>query len=232
MPEPLLLLSGMMCDARLFAPQLEALRDVADMRVPDLTGGGSLDALATKILDEAPPRFNLAGLSMGGMVALAVLAKAPARIERLALLATSHRAERPERHAHRRAEADRVRAGDLLGLTREILLPRYLSPAAQADPALCALVLDMLISPGPEVYLRQAAAITARPGREDALRRFPRPVLAIAGAEDLACPPGLHRDMAQLAPRGICLELPDIGHLVTLEAPDAVSAALRRWLAS
>ncbi len=232
MPEPLLLLPGMMCDARLFAPQIAALQGIADIEVPDLTRAGTLDELAAEVLRNAPSRFNLAGLSMGGMVALAMVAQAPERVERLALLATNHRADNPERLGLRHAESARVRAGDLLGLTRDILMPRYLGRDARANPAIRAQVLDMLTSPGPEIYLRQSAALAGRPGREDVLRRFPRPVLAISGAEDRGCPPELHRDMAQLAPRGIALELPGTGHLITLEAPDAVSSALNRWLAS
>jgi pimeloyl-ACP methyl ester carboxylesterase len=73
---PLVLLPGMMCDARLFGPQIAAF-GARSLHLAAMTGADTVQALAAQILAQAPPRFALAGLSMGGIVAMEVLAPAP-----------------------------------------------------------------------------------------------------------------------------------------------------------
>jgi pimeloyl-ACP methyl ester carboxylesterase len=94
---PLVLLPGLICDAALWARQVEALAAIADPLVPDLTRDESLPTMARRVLAGAPPRFALAGLSMGGYLAQEIMRQAPERVIRLALLDTSARADRPGR---------------------------------------------------------------------------------------------------------------------------------------
>src|SRR5688500_2661660 len=95
-PLPVVLVPGLLCSARLFAAQIDALWPFGPVTVADHRRDDSVDAIARRILAEAPPRFALAGLSMGGYIAFAIWRQAPYRIERLALLDTSARNDTPE----------------------------------------------------------------------------------------------------------------------------------------
>jgi pimeloyl-ACP methyl ester carboxylesterase len=220
----------MMCDARLFAPQVAALADLAQITVGDLTRAESVPALAAGLLAEAPPRFALAGLSMGGIVAMEMAKQAPERVVRLALLDTNPRAEAEDRRAARRPQIERALRGGLRDVLAEEMKPLYLAEANRGDRALLRLLLDMALALGPEAFARQSRALRDRPDQRAALARYPGPALALCGAEDRLCPPERHAEMAALAPRGRLEIVAGAGHLPTLERPDAVNAALRRWL--
>jgi pimeloyl-ACP methyl ester carboxylesterase len=128
--ETLVMLPGMMCDARLFAPQIEAFKDRYDIVVPSLCGLSSIAGLARRVLSEiAVPRFNLMGLSMGGIVAMQIKGLAPERVSRLALLDTNHLADAPDRFAIRNRQIADVRAGHLRRVIVVEMKPNYLAKA-------------------------------------------------------------------------------------------------------
>ncbi len=228
----LVLLPGMMCDARLFAPQAEALADLAGgVTVGDLTGADTVEGLAATVLAAAPDRFALAGLSMGGIVAMEVVRQAPGRVTRLALLDTNHRAEAPERQALRGPQIERALRGELRRLLVEEMKPLYLAPENRGDAAILDLVLDMALALGPEVFARQSAALRDRPDQTVTLRAVTVPTLVLCGRHDALCPPERHEEMAALvgaAARLVVVE--GAGHLPTLERPAGTTAALRGWL--
>lgn len=230
MAEPLVLLPGMMCDARLFAPQTAALADAAEVSVGEITAHDGMDALADAVLAEAPQRFALGGLSMGGIVALAIVARAPERVTRLALLDTNHRPDPPERRPVRDRQIAEVRAGRLREVLIEEMKPNYLGRASARDRDLLDLVAAMGDALGPEVFVRQSLALRNRPDRTAALAAYPGPTLVLCGSEDRLCPPERHREMASLARDATLVIVPEAGHLSTLERPEAVNAALRSWL--
>jgi pimeloyl-ACP methyl ester carboxylesterase len=228
---PLVLLPGMMCDARLFDPQIRGLSDVTEIWVGDITRHDAMAALAAAVLADAPfERFALAGLSMGGIVAMNMLARAPERIAGLALLDTNHLAETPERQALRQPQIARAREHLATVLVDE-MKPHYFGPAQTGNRSLLDLVLRMGLELGAEVFERQSLALKERPDASGALSRYRSPVLLLCGEHDRLCPPERHRDMARLVPQAKLVIVPDSGHLSTLEAPDAVTAALRDWLA-
>jgi pimeloyl-ACP methyl ester carboxylesterase len=232
MRTPLVLLPGMMCDARLFEPQIEALSEVADIWVGDITRHRTMEALAVAVLQEAPfPRFALAGLSMGGIVAMSVVAQAPARVTRLALLDTNHLAETPERQALRQPQIDRAKAGQLRAVLVDEMKPNYLGPAHRTDQALLDRVLAMGMDLGPEVFERQSLALRDRPDSSETLAGYEEPTLLLCGEHDALCPPARHGAMAELLRNAHLVVLPGAGHLTTLEAPAEVAAAMSRWLA-
>jgi pimeloyl-ACP methyl ester carboxylesterase len=231
MTAPLVLLPGMMCDGRLFAPQISALSATHEVIVGDLTGASDVDALAGHILKTAPQRFALAGLSMGGIVAMAIMAAAPDRIERLALLDTNPRAEMPEVKARRGPQIAAVRAGGLERVMREELKPNYLAEG-QGRGAILDLCMDMARDLGPEVFERQSIALRDRPDRQDVLRAVRVPALVLCGAEDALCPPERHELMHALIPGSRLVVVEGAGHLPTLERPDETTAALAEWLAA
>lgn len=226
----LLLLPGMMCDARLWRPQAEALAEQLSVQVADLTAHDSIAALAAEVLDRAPPCFALAGLSMGGIVALEMWRQAPDRIERLALLDTNFRAELPERQMLRGPQLATVAAGGLERVLRDELLPNYLAASRSSDPLLRSMILEMGLGLGPQVFGRQSIALRDRPDSTATLADIHCPTLVLCGDEDRLCPPELHREMAQRLSASVLQVIPDCGHLSTLEQPELVTAALRRWL--
>lgn len=229
--QPLLLIPGTLCDERLWAPQVEALEGRADIRVPRLDASDDLEALARDILDQAPwPRFSVAGLSMGGILALALMRLAPERIERLALLDTNPFAEAPERRAQR---VDDIAQAETLGMARyagEVLAPLYPAEGAAVDPEHSALVVAMAERGGLETFRRQAIALRDRPDGSAALASISVPTLVLCGDGDRLCPVSRHTYLADHIPGAELVILEGVGHLSTLQAPEAVTQALAHWL--
>ena len=226
---PLVLLPGMMCDARLYAPQIEALSSDYALHVAPIGGYDTVQALANEILANAPPRFALAGLSMGGIVAMEVLAQAPERVARLALLDTNPRAETPEFGARRTPQIEKVKAGGLRGVMRDEMKPNYLTDGPNRG-AILDLCMAMAEALGPEVFVRQSRALSARPDQQATLRAFHGPALVACGRDDALCPVERHELMHALMPQSRLLVIDGAGQLPTLEQPEAVNAALRTWL--
>ena len=226
---PLLLLPGMMCDARLFAPQIAAIHDRA-VTVAPITGADHVAALAREVLDHAPPRFALAGLSMGGIVAMEVMAQAPERVAGLCLMDTNPKAEHPKVAEARQPQMARVRNGELRVVMRDEMKPNYLAdgPGRQAVLDLC---MDMAEALGPDVFLRQSRALMTRADRQDTLRAVAVPSLVLCGREDALCPLHRHELMAELIPGATLAVIEGAGHLPTLERPEVVTVALSAWLA-
>jgi len=219
----------MMCDARLFGPQIDALSGRVPIMACPLGGHDTIAAIAREILSYAPPVFALAGLSMGGIVAMEMLRQAPERVARLALLDTNPLAEEEGAKARRIPQMAAVRAGRLSDVLRDEMKPNYLArtPGRQAVLDLCmAMAMDL----GPDVFLSQSAALRDRPDQCETLRNFAGPSLVLCGAEDALCPVARHELMAGLLPNADLEIIAQAGHLPTLEQPETTTAALARWL--
>jgi len=226
---PLVLLPGLLCDARLWRRQAENLADIADVTVADLTRDDTMAAMAERVLAAAPERFALAGLSMGGYAAFAVMRAAPARITRLALLDTSARADTPERRRLRLELNDLVRAGRFAEVP-PMLLPTLVHPARHRDRELAETILSMASAVGADGFLRQQAAIMSRPDSRPGLGAIACPTLVLCGRQDERTPLALHEEMTTAIPGATLVVLEDCGHMSTLERPAAATAALRAWL--
>lgn len=225
------MLPGMMCDARLFAPQIEHLRDRYHILVPLLAGSSSIEGLARQVLASVTePQFNLLGLSMGGIVAMAATGLARERILRLALLDTNQRGDGPERFAMRNRQIAEVRAGKLRHVIVREMKPSYLAPENRSNQALLDLLVDMAIGLGPEVFIEQSIALRDRGDQSEALRRFRGPSLVLCGAEDTLCPPKGHAEIARLLARASLSRIGGAGHITTLEQPALVNEAIGRWI--
>jgi pimeloyl-ACP methyl ester carboxylesterase len=224
---PVVLLPGMMCDGRMWAPVMGAFAG-RDVVMPALTGADTVDGLAAEVLAVAPPRFALAGLSMGGIVAMAVLEQAPERVERLALMDTNPLAEAPDMQARRDPQIARA-AQDLATVMRDEMKPNYLAPGPGAATVL-DLCLTMALDLGPDVFARQSRALRDRPDRTATLAAFRGPALVLMGEHDRLCPRDRHLLMAGLMPQALDIVVPKAGHLPPLEQPDATAIALTRWL--
>ncbi|MFV0243975.1 MAG: alpha/beta fold hydrolase [Qingshengfaniella sp.] len=226
---PLVLLPGMMCDARLFAPQIAAFSAWRAVQTAPLVGGDTVQTLATSVLRDAPPRFALAGLSMGGIVAMEMARQAPDRILGLALLDTNPRAELETVRQNREPQIAKVLRGDLAAVMRDEMKPNYLTDGPHRD-AILDLCMDMAAALGPDVFIRQSRALQSRPDQQDTLRGLTCPTLILCGRDDVLCPVERHRLMHDLVPGSTLNVIDHAGHLPTLEQPVHTTAALAQWL--
>jgi len=230
-PTPLILLPGLLCDPQLWAPQVEALADIADCRVADMTLDDTIAGMAARVLADAPDRFSLAGLSMGGYAAFEVMRQAPERVERLALLDTSAKPDTPERTEGRLELVARAGAGAAeFAAVVEGHLKTFVHPDRLSDEPLMAAIRASAMNVGAEAYARQQGAIMARADQVPHLGAIPCPTLVLVGREDALTPVPEHELIADGIPGADLHVIEDCGHLTTLERPDAVNAALRAWL--
>lgn len=225
---PLLLLPGLLNDAELWRAQIADLSDIADCIVGDQTRGDTLQAVAEDVLAQAPPRFALAGFSLGGFVAQQILRVAPARVRRLALIGSSIHADSPERAAQRRAQRASVRLPGTFHGFGDRLMCSYIDASRLDDHDLVQRVRAMTTRLGADVFLRQSAL--ERPDGHGVLAAYRDPLLIVCGANDRITPPAVSEEMHALAPHSQLRVLPGCGHLAPMEKPDEVSAALRGWL--
>jgi len=227
----LLLLPGMLCDARLWSPVTEALgQHGVPVHIGDITAGASVEAIAAAVMARAPARFAVAGLSMGGIVAFELWRQAPQRIAGMALLDTNPAPESAERRQMRRHQLERVAAEGLQPVVVEELKPGYLGSKVHDPTTLKALIVDMALTLGPAVFRRQCLALQGRPNSWPTLASIAVPALVLCGAQDTLCPPALHAEMAAALPDARSVTLPDCGHLASLERPTEVTAAMLDWL--
>lgn len=225
----LLLLPGLLCDARVWSAQTAALADVAACSVPSLTEHDSIGAMADAVLRDAPPRFAVAGFSMGGCIALELLARAPERVERLALLSTNAGGITPMVREQLVPAIARVEAGDLDAYLEEAF-PRYFAPSRVTDRTMHDIYVSMARSIGAAAGTRQLRALLSYAGFDADPAAIAVPTAVIAGRFDRRLPPDGQAAMAARIPGATMQVIETSGHFTPIEAPDAVNDALRAWL--
>ena len=226
----LLLLPGLLCDARLWQHQAAALAASAHVTVADLGDEDSIAAMASAVLAQAPAEeFALAGFSLGGYVALEILRQAPQRVLALALLDTSARPDTDE-NTEARLQSIRLATVDFPAVI-EGLLPKLLHPAHLDDPSLLEVIRAMANSQGAQVCIDQQRAMIGRVDSRPDLYRIACPTLVLCGSDDAITPPEVHREMADAIAGAQLTIIENCGHLSPLEQADEVCAQLQRWLA-
>ncbi|MEX0695339.1 MAG: alpha/beta fold hydrolase [Rhodospirillales bacterium] len=225
----LLLLPGLLCDDALWFEQVQALSGHCDCTIADLTKDDSVASMATRAIAGMPDRFAVAGLSMGGYVAMEIMRQVPTRVERLALLDTAPGADTAERMDSRRELIKRVEQGEFAAVIEGHFL-KFVHPDRLEDEVLMAKIRTSANHVGPEAYIRQQTAIINRPDSTSTLGKVSCPTLVLCGADDALTPPLLHEQMAAAIPGAELVKIKDSGHLPTLEKPEAVNAALGHWL--
>lgn len=226
---PLVLLPGLLCDAALWAAQAGYFADEREVIIPDLTGHDSIPDLATHVLDTSPRVFALVGLSMGGYVAQEIMRRAPERVDRLALLDTSARADTPQAIRRRRGLVAQSRVGTFRGVTPR-LLKDLVHPIHQTGP-IADEVMAMAVRVGRDAFARQQNAIIRRIDGRPFLGAIRVPTLILFGADDRITPVDIAQELHEHIPGSSLRIIPATGHLPPLESPEAVNAALDDWLA-
>ena len=227
--QSLVLLPGLLCNERLWKPQVEALSDIADIVIADMTRDESMSGMASRALEAAPETFALAGLSMGGYVALEIMRAAPERVTRLALLDTGARADTPEQTTRRRDLIGLADRGEFKAVSPR-LLPLFIHEDRLGDTRLVDDITRMADSVGKGAFLRQQKAIMGRPDSRPGLSDIGCPTMVVCGRQDVLTPIELSQEIASLIPGADLVLIDDCGHLSTMERPEAVNAALREWL--
>lgn len=231
MREPLVLIPGLLQTNDFWREQVARLSDVAQCILP--TGHFEQDNfgdMARLVLAEAPEKFALCGLSMGGYVAQEIMRQAPRRVTRICLMDTSARADTPEQTERRRGLIHLSQIGRFKGVTPK-LLPLLLHHDRLSETVLTDRLMAMAEEIGREGFTKQQTAIINRPdGRED-LKSYDLPALVLCGRQDALTPLELHDEMAALIPDAKQVVIEHSGHLPPMERPDETAAALRTWLA-
>ncbi|MES2756036.1 MAG: alpha/beta fold hydrolase [Pseudomonadota bacterium] len=226
----LYLLCGLLCDEEVWRAQADALRARHDVRVVSFEDQDSIGGMAAKVLADAPPRFALAGHSMGGRVALEVCRLAPQRVERLALLDTGYEGVDDGEPQRRALLVGRAQSEGIDAIARAWGLP-MLAPAHRRDGALVDAVVAMVGRMSAEVYAGQTRALLGRPDATAQLAHIAVPTLVLCGQQDGWSPPARHQAMAAMIPGSELRLIDDCGHMAMMEQPAAVLQALEEWLA-
>ena len=227
----LCLLPGLLCDASVWAPQRHAFETDYEVAVPSFFGLDSLEDMARLTLElagEGP--ISVAGHSMGGRVALEVFRLAPERVIRLALLDTGVHGAAPDEAERRQALIDACRKEGMEALVR-LWLPPMVHPDRLSDTALMQPMQEMIRTASPDIYEGQVRALLNRPDATGYLPRLRCPTAVICGRQDAWSPYARHVEMAATITGAVLTPIEDSGHMTTLERPDAVTDALRAWLA-
>jgi len=228
---PLLLLPGMMCDARLFGPQINALSGRYPIMTAPLGTHDTIEKIASDVLEYAPETFALAGLSMGGIVAMEMVRQARDRVVGLALIDTNPLADAEAMKDRRALQIATTLAGDMRRVMRDEMKPNYLADRPNQG-AILDLCMAMATDLGPEVFVRQSKALRDRRDQTETLRGYNGRTLILCGREDSLCPVKRHRLMQKLIPGSTLQIVENAGHFPTLEQPQLTTAALARWLES
>ena len=227
----IIFLPGTLCTANVFVPQLaRCSRAGWEMFMWDYGDFRKWDAWAEDALSRMPPRFALAGLSLGGIAAMEIVRRAPERVTHLALLDTNLGGETEKSGLRRALDLARARRIGLSRFVAEEMIGRQLHPDNAGDSMMREILLTMARKTGMRQWRAQLALLSDRTDARPLLPSLRMPVLVGCGDSDGVCPPELHRDMAEMIPNATLKIFPRCGHLSTLEAADAVSDELMKLL--
>jgi pimeloyl-ACP methyl ester carboxylesterase len=226
---PIVWIPGHLCGPWLYAPQLGAFGGGRDTILADTAQDDNLGAMAERLLAAAPERFVVAGLSMGGMVAMEVLARAPERLAGAVLMDTDPSRARAKEVEWRGGLLTRARSAGLDAYVGKFVDRFYLHDAAVAA-RLGGLTRQMMSETPMAVARAQARALDTRREMVPLIAGYAGPVEVIVGGEDKVCPPLLHGPIAEALPGAVYTKIPGCGHLATLEAPAAVNARITALL--
>ena len=237
MQKTLVFIPGLILTDDLYAHQTEALKGSYPIHHAETRGMDSITAMAERALDETSGQIVPIGLSMGGCIALEIARIGKDRLAGLVVMDSTAGADTETRRAERVAEIKTLKSlmqnsevkVKFKGITNQ-LLPRFIAPQFLDDQALTTRIMDMATAIGQENFILQQTALLNRHQQMDMLENFDLPSLFLVGALDTLTPPPLAQAMAEAAPNSRYVEIPDVGHLPPMEAPEAVTKALTEFL--
>jgi len=226
---PIVWIPGHLCGPWLYAPQLGAFGGGRETILADTTKDDDLGAMAERLLAGAPRRFVVAGLSMGGMVAMEVLARAPQRVAGAVLMDTDPTHARAKEVEWRGALLD---AAEREGLDAYVgkFVDRFYMNDREVAAKLGGLTRQMMGETPLAIARAQARALDTRREMVPLIAGYAGPAEVIVGAEDKVCPPLLHGPITAALPGAVYAEIPGCGHLATIEAPEPVNARIASLL--
>ena len=220
---------GMMCDERIFSPQIEELSKNLEVTVADISSFPTVRELASDLLKKAPKSFSLLGHSMGGIVAMEIYSQEPNRIEKLILMDTNPKAELDEVKLKREPQIKDVREGKLLEVMRDEMKPNYLAESENKSSVL-DVCMDMALSLGPDVFINQSRALQKRTDQLNTIQSINIPVLIMCGSEDKLCTVERHEMMHNMISDSDLIIINNAGHMPTLEQPRETTEVIKEWL--
>lgn len=229
MAEPLVLLPGMMCDARVWATQLTVLSYERPVTIAPVCAGERIEEIASELLSALPSKFALCGHGMGGVIALELIRRAPERVARLALIGTNPLSDTPQEAADREPRMIGAKSGRFDAMLETEILPRYVGQGPRRPHAMAELQ-EMAQSMGADVYARQERAMQRRRDQQATLRRITQPTLILAGDEDQIVPLKRQEFLAELVPYAKLGVLRGVGHMTMLEDPEGTTEAIYTWM--
>ena len=226
---PLVMIPGMMCDERIFAPQIEEFVSKRSVHIADISKHDNISDLAADVLSHAPPKFCLVGHSMGGIVAMEICAQDPKRIEKLVLIDTNPLAELEEVKLKREPQISDALSGKLVNVIRDEMKPNYLASSENQDIIL-NICMEMALSLGPKVFINQSRALQTRADQQSNIQSINIPVLIMCGSEDKLCTVERHEMMHNMISNSELKIINNAGHMPTLEQPSETTEVLKEWL--
>lgn len=227
--ETLVMIPPALCDARIFADQIRDLSHDHAVTFAPTHKGERMEEIASQILTWAPAKFALSGMGMGGMVAMEILRRAADRVTRVAFIGTSAQPDTPDAAAAREPHIIAAQAGRMEDVLHHEINSTWMAP--QADKVdIVRRLRDMGMALGPDAYVRQARALQRRRDQQPILSSIRQPTMVIAGQHDGQFALKRQEFMAELIPYATLEVIAGAGYVPTLETPDAVTDALRRWM--
>ena len=220
---------GMMCNERIFSPQIEELSKNLEVTVADISNFPSVSELASDVLKKAPKSFSLLGHSMGGIVAMEIYSQQPKRVEKLILMDTNPKAELDEVKLKREPQIREVNKGKLLEVMRDEMKPNYLAESENKRSVL-NVCMDMALTLGPDVFINQSRALQTRADQQNTIQSIKIPVLIMCGSEDKLCPVERHEMMHNMISDSDLKIINNAGHMPTLEQPRETTEVIKEWL--
>lgn len=222
---PVVLIPGLLGSPRLYAAQIPSLWRIGPVTVADHTRADSVGAIASGILAAAPPRFALAGHSLGGYIAFEIMRQAPSRVAALALLDTAARADVPEQSQKRRDQMALARSGPFAALAA-LQFPAFVHPSRARDGKLRDYMRAMCEDNDADVFVRQQTAMIGRPDSRPMLADIRCPTVVVVGEADAATPPDRAQEIAAGIAGARLVTIKGAGHMTPIEKPDVVAGIL------
>ena len=229
MKYPLVFIPGMMCDSRLFQPQISEFSKQYLVCITPVSYSDSIEKISFEILRQLPQKFTLIGLSMGGILAMEIIKKVPERVVKIVLMDTNFKPEREEIKSRRFPQIKLVNEGLLVDVMCKQIQNNYLR-TDRKNKKVFDLCLSMANDLGKEVFINQSKALATRKDYTPTLKNIKVPSLIICGEYDRLCPIKVHKEMESLIDNSTLEIIPDAAHLPTLEQPAYLNKILTKWL--